>query len=127
MTREDDSKIATCKSCGAEIVWMKTKKDKNICVDLPDPDDPLREEVLEAELFDRDRFTTHFETCPNADSHRKARGGASAPPPAAGENNLNARRLNTALAALEDVRKRTTEPGVKQIVEAALSQVRAIK
>ncbi|HET6329221.1 MAG TPA: hypothetical protein VFF76_00400 [Holophagaceae bacterium] len=43
---------AKCKSCGAEIAWYKTPKDKSI---------PLDEGTMEP----------HWSTCPNADMHRR--------------------------------------------------------
>lgn len=56
-----------CESCGAPCVWMKTRNDKNILVDVDslDPDDD------DLTIFDRQRHTTHFVTCPNADEHRR--------------------------------------------------------
>lgn len=123
---EDDSRISACKSCGAEIVWMKTKNDKNICVDLPPVEDPLRDEVMEATLFDRERFTTHFETCPNASQHRRARGGA---PTDAGETPTDsaktlARKLNVALKTLEDIAKNA--PDGLRSVQIAKAGVEAV-
>ena len=129
----DESKIANCNSCGAEIVWMKTRNDKNICVDLPDTGDPLRDEVLEAELFDRDRFKTHFETCPNADIHRRPRASSAVPADVdkldmAALSSVIAKRLNTALAVLEDIAKNPPD-GMRsvELAKAGLSQVRAIR
>jgi len=58
-------KITQCKSCGAEIVWMKTQRGKNIPVDAETIDDKG------AEVFDPDTMTTHFETCPDAYKWRK--------------------------------------------------------
>lgn len=54
----------TCRSCGKEIVWMKTVNGKNIPVDA---------ETAETgdDMFDAQRHTTHFATCPQADQHRK--------------------------------------------------------
>lgn len=55
-----------CRSCGAIIVWMKTKSGKNMPVDYSSvpPDDPF--------VFDPERgHISHFATCPNANKHRK--------------------------------------------------------
>ena len=52
-----------CNSCHADIVWLKTKAGKNMPVDLDDP--------RPSGIFDRATHTSHFETCPNADRHRK--------------------------------------------------------
>ncbi len=54
-----------CKSCGADIVWMKTMKGKNIPVDAETVGD------MEAEIFDPDTMETHFSTCPDSNSWRK--------------------------------------------------------
>jgi hypothetical protein len=61
--------MAKCKSCGAEIIWMKTINGKNIPVDM---DEDLKDDTgkFPAE-FDADRMTTHFETCPDAKSFRR--------------------------------------------------------
>ena len=94
----DQSKISNCKSCNAEIVWMKTQKDKNIAVDV-ETCDPERDT-----LFDRARMTCHFETCPYADSHRKAKPTTShSAPPAGTEGHILAKKLNVALKTLEDI------------------------
>jgi hypothetical protein len=53
-----------CKSCGAQIVWMKTATGKNMPVDA--------ESVEKGdEQFDHTRHTSHFSTCPNAKQHRR--------------------------------------------------------
>ena len=56
----------TCRSCGAEIVWLKTVNGKNMPVDAEtfEPGD---------ELFEPKRHTSHFSTCPEADKHRRPR------------------------------------------------------
>lgn len=57
---------AKCRSCDADILWMKTVNGKNIPVDFDD-------EIEKETEFDRDRMTVHFESCPNSDAHRKAK------------------------------------------------------
>jgi hypothetical protein len=52
-----------CKSCGQEIVWLKTKNDKNIPVDA----DTYHGESL----FDTTKHQAHFATCKDADRWRK--------------------------------------------------------
>lgn len=56
---------AKCRSCGAEIVWLKTDAGKNMPVDA--------ETVVDegATIFDPDQMTSHFATCPDAAKHRK--------------------------------------------------------
>ena len=55
-----------CRSCGAEIFWLKTVNGKNM------PVNPL--EVLpDDSLFDHKRHISHFATCPSAKAHRRAK------------------------------------------------------
>lgn len=60
-----------CKSCGASIVWLKTKAGKSIPVDQA-------EGIKAGDIFmvDSDKqMVSHFATCPNAAKHRKPRKG----------------------------------------------------
>ena len=50
-------KISRCRSCGEEIVWMKTDAGKNIPVDAESVADK------EATIFDQDQMIAHFATC----------------------------------------------------------------
>ena len=60
--------MSACKSCGAAIVWVKTKGGKNMPVDADTfkAGDPS---VFMPEIGHQ----SHFATCPNADKHRKPR------------------------------------------------------
>lgn len=58
-------KVTECRSCGAEIVWMKTQKGKNMPVDA----DTIQD--ADAEVFDYETMTSHFSTCPEANKWRK--------------------------------------------------------
>jgi hypothetical protein len=64
---------AKCRSCGAYIVWLKTKAGKNMPVDADSLDDvDLEAEAGEMPLFDPSAgHISHFATCPNADQHRR--------------------------------------------------------
>ncbi len=66
---------AKCRSCGAYIVWLKTKAGKTMPVDadsVDDADAPVG--AGEKPLFDANAgHVSHFATCPNADKHRKRR------------------------------------------------------
>lgn len=54
----------TCRSCGAEIVFLRTRTGSRMPVDA--------ETVEEGEeLFDPKRHTSHFATCPQAGEHRR--------------------------------------------------------
>lgn len=79
--------VDKCKSCGASIVWIKTKKGRVMPCD-PDPDMIL---VIEGKKItgidkqgnthvgysgrlegdDVEVYISHFSTCPFADQHRK--------------------------------------------------------
>lgn len=57
-----------CKSCNAEIIWLKTKNGKDMPVDAGSVDLPL---TGTPPTFDSAIMTSHFATCPNAGQHRK--------------------------------------------------------
>lgn len=53
-----------CKSCGAEIVWLKTAIGKSMPVDV--------DTVTNGEkTFNHGKHVSHFATCPQANKHRK--------------------------------------------------------
>ena len=56
----------TCRTCGAEIVWLRTASGKNMPVDATswEPGD---------ETFEPQRHVSHFATCPQAHQHRRSR------------------------------------------------------
>ena len=56
--------MSECRSCGDEIVWMVTPNGKKIPVDAETVSD------REAEVFDRETMTTHFQTCPQSKQWR---------------------------------------------------------
>lgn len=73
-----------CRSCGAPIFWATTRMGKTMPVDAQPTRDGnvaitrLSGEWLatvvrakQRELFRRERYTSHFATCPNAKQHRK--------------------------------------------------------
>lgn len=50
-------KMSSCRNCGMPIIWLKTSREKNIPVDPVNVDS-------EYEIFDREKHTCHFDTCP---------------------------------------------------------------
>lgn len=81
--------MSTCKSCGAEVLWVKL-----VPLNRPNPLDPTptrqgnirmlgmrkavarvlgKAELADAELASEELYTSHFATCPNARQHRKAK------------------------------------------------------
>lgn len=82
-----------CSSCRADVLWVRWDSGKRMPVDAVADNRPLPKggdivltlrggehgELL-AEKYDmqkhgfaRNRYTSHFATCPNADHHRRAR------------------------------------------------------
>ncbi len=70
-----------CRSCGAQILWLKTAKGKAIPVDIkPTPDGNMVIDDGIARVLKKGepvaggklRWTSHFATCPNAAAHRKS-------------------------------------------------------
>jgi len=65
--------MAYCSSCGAQILWGKTRSGKAMPLDAePDPNGSwgLDGDRIVNGTVDP-RYTSHFATCPNASSHRK--------------------------------------------------------
>jgi hypothetical protein len=70
--------MSQCKSCGAEIIWAKTVKEKSIPLNDPPEKRFMLVRItnvqegnyLEARMVDT--YISHFATCPDADKHRKA-------------------------------------------------------
>lgn len=64
--REDHNAMRTqkCRSCGAEIIWLKTDKGKSMPIDAHSVE-------LGDEQFEHGRHTSHFSSCPNANQHRR--------------------------------------------------------
>ena len=77
-------RIASCRSCGAPIVWAEMPSGKMNCFDVEPTsaglwaiDDrtptPKAAKIARAEGSSEPGFTSHFATCPNAESHRRTR------------------------------------------------------
>lgn len=82
-----------CRSCRAEVLWVEWASGKRMPVDATPDNRPLPKGgdivlavrgglfgKLVAEKFDtnahgfaRNRYTSHFATCPNANEHRRGR------------------------------------------------------
>ena len=66
--------MSQCRSCGAEIEWIKTPAGKAHPVDAK----PIKvwqqtESGPDAGRWHiQEGYTSHFATCPNADQHRKS-------------------------------------------------------
>jgi hypothetical protein len=60
-----------CRTCGAAIRWASTPSGGRMPLDLPS----VKRVVIGPDGLARvlDTFTSHFQTCPNADHHRKPR------------------------------------------------------
>jgi len=68
-------RIAKCRSCQANIVWMKTERGKNMPVDADSVDEAELEPHPQyggSPQFDQELgHVSHFSTCPDASSHRR--------------------------------------------------------
>jgi len=60
--------MAQCKSCGAEIEWIKTEAGKNHPIDAKPKQMWIQYGLEPFRLFPC--HESHFATCPNADQHR---------------------------------------------------------
>lgn len=56
--------VSECRTCHADIVWLKTEAGKNMPVDADTVDEGDT-------LFDNDKHVSHFATCVDADKHRR--------------------------------------------------------
>lgn len=56
-----------CRSCGAPIIWLRTRSGSNMPVDADTV--PLGDDGP----FDPKVHTSHFATCPHAREHRRPR------------------------------------------------------
>lgn len=67
--------IETCNRCGADIVWIDTFKGKRM---------PLDASSYEAgdQIYDRNKHTSHFDTCTGKDSPAQQSGARSGQAPA---------------------------------------------
>jgi hypothetical protein len=72
-------KTSHCKSCGAEIIWAKTKNGKAIPIDAEPCKDgnislynemAIVMDMREIAFYDGPLYTSHFVTCPQADEYR---------------------------------------------------------
>ena len=81
-------KRSKCKSCGADIIWSKTSKEKWIPLDVAVERRAIyypRTLVMDSLISGKEEakldrieivptYTVHFQTCPNAKQHRKTNG-----------------------------------------------------
>lgn len=58
--------MASCASCGARILFLRTKSGRSIPVNDTG-------KIKPTEQFDYSVHTSHFATCPKAADHRRAR------------------------------------------------------
>jgi len=80
--------MTTCRSCGAEILWVRTEKERRMPLDRQPVDDstpggtfvlrdtgspegPLAISATPAQLPGEVYYVSHFATCPHAAEHRR--------------------------------------------------------
>jgi len=74
-----NSDVTNCRSCNAKIMMLKTATGKFMPVDaVPVPHGNLEVHngecrvIRKTEVYEGDRYISHFATCVNAKQHRKA-------------------------------------------------------
>lgn len=71
--------MSACRSCGARIVWATTTSGKAAPFEIDETGkweigaDGVARRFPDAKFASPERYTSHFATCKNAASHRKAR------------------------------------------------------
>ena len=81
-----ERKYSTCRTCGADVVWVVTEKGKPMPLDVDAggggrfraeyenaSHDTVVHFVKDSEMADNDQplYTSHFATCPDRDLHRR--------------------------------------------------------
>ena len=68
-----DYQPSKCRSCGAKIMWVETKKGKNMPIDYNEDLEHRWADICPGTkpMFDAESMTSHFDTCPNASDHRR--------------------------------------------------------
>ena len=80
LTPPEEETMATCKSCGAEIKWARTASGRRMPLDADERGNIIIENGV-LKVVPKDEiggilaatYTSHFATCPQAKTHRKAR------------------------------------------------------
>lgn len=67
--------MATCKTCGAEILWIRTTTGKMHPIDAKPEKRWVWNAVDGWDLLET--HISHFATCPDADQHRRSDGRAA--------------------------------------------------
>lgn len=69
--------MANCKSCGAEILWVKTENGKSMPLSVATKEKRwINQPAIDAERgFQVDTYLSHFSDCPNAAQHRTPKDG----------------------------------------------------
>lgn len=65
------TKTSNCRSCGAVIVFLKTRRGKFNPVNLEPTEDSFRPPHADETDFVYGEHQSHFQTCPSAEDHRK--------------------------------------------------------
>lgn len=69
--------MSKCSSCGADIWWVRTEKGKRMPLDAK----PEQRVIVDGDGHDEPVgrvvkvWTPHWATCPNAEQHRRPKGG----------------------------------------------------
>lgn len=63
--------IKRCRSCGAEIHWVRMMSGKKMPVDVRHQTVVVEHPTEPGLYITKVGYTSHFATCPNTDQHRK--------------------------------------------------------
>ena len=67
--------MSNCKGCGASIIWIKTKKGKNMPIDAKPVKAYIKSEDAQVDLYTMvDVHLTHWGTCPKSRAFKKKKG-----------------------------------------------------
>lgn len=66
--RSESSLVSKCRSCKANIIWMKSLSGKNVPVDADSVPDNITKLI-----FNPTTMIAHFATCPDAEKFRKVK------------------------------------------------------
>jgi len=67
----EGSQQSKCRSCGANLKWIKTPRGKSMPLDaVPITNVWTKNEQLDKWFYNNEAYVSHFSTCPNAEQHR---------------------------------------------------------
>jgi hypothetical protein len=65
--------VMQCRTCKADIVWLRTKAGKSMPVNVQPTAAPFRGPTAGETAYKHGEHQSHFVTCPQRDEHRRSR------------------------------------------------------